>query len=251
MSTTRTQMLKKLVALNKEIPITTQKLKKEGISSFLARKYKDNGWIESLGVGAFKFPKGNLTIEGVLHALQIDLSLNVYPGAKTALEMAGVRQYYREKEKIYLFTNIKTYLPLWARNYKYERELRIIKSSKWDAKEFLFSPNTKDFDFFIASKELAIVQQIELIGEKESFEETAQLFEILDSLDPNLLNKILKRSSNKSKRIFSYFSGFFDHSWWKEINPRSIESGNSVITIEKGGRYLKNYNLIIPRSFNV
>ncbi len=251
MGTTRSQYLKNLMQLNKEIPVITQKLKKMGISSFLARKYKDNGWIESLGVGAFKFPNVDLTIEGILHALQINLSLNIYPGAKTALEIAGVRQYYREKEKIYLYTNSKTYLPLWAKNYKYNKKLRVIRSSKWDDEEFLVNPNTKNFEFFIASKELAIVQQIELVGRGESFEETAQLFELLDSMDPDLLNKVLQKASKRSRRIFKFFSDFYKHPWNKYMNKKILNSGNSVITVEKGGRYLHQYELIIPKSFNV
>lgn len=251
MSVVRAKKLKKLMLLNREIPFTTQKLLKSGFTSSLIQNYKENNWVESIGRGAYIFPQSELSLEGILHALQMDLSLNIYPGAKTALEMAGVRQYFREKEKIYLYTNRETYLPLWAENYKFDRKLQVIKSSKWDDKEFLVNPNTKNFEFFIASKELAILQQIELVGKKESFEETAQLFELLDSLDADLINKILKGSSIKGKRVFSYLSDFYNHPWSKDINPRSIKSGNSVITIEKGGRYLKNYNLIIPRSFNV
>ncbi|HLP47495.1 MAG TPA: hypothetical protein VK469_16220 [Candidatus Kapabacteria bacterium] len=41
MSTTRPTNLKNLLQLNREIPITTEKLKHMGISSFLARNYKD------------------------------------------------------------------------------------------------------------------------------------------------------------------------------------------------------------------
>lgn len=251
MSVVKPQKLKKLLQLNREIPLTTQKLKNMGVNNTLIQRYKESNWIESIGRGAYKFPEAELSFEGMIHSLQTDLSLNVYPGAKTALEMAGIRQYYREKEKIYLFTNSKTNLPLWARNYRYERELRVIRSSKWNDKECLVNPNTKDFEFFIASKELAIIQQIELVGRRESFEETAQLFELLDSMDPDLLNKVLEKASKRSRRIFKFFSDFYKHPWNKHISKKILDSGNSVITIEKGGRYLSQYKLVIPESFNV
>jgi len=41
MGTKREQNLKKLFRFNREIPITTDKLKTMGISPFLARKYKE------------------------------------------------------------------------------------------------------------------------------------------------------------------------------------------------------------------
>ncbi|MEN8155281.1 MAG: type IV toxin-antitoxin system AbiEi family antitoxin domain-containing protein [Acidobacteriota bacterium] len=251
MSVVKPQKLKKLLQLNREIPLTTQKLKNMGVNNTLIQRYKESNWIESIGRGAYKFPEAELSFEGMMHSLQTDLSLHVYPGAKTALEMAGIRQYYREKEKIYLFIDSKTNLPLWAGNYRYERELRVIKSSKWDDKEFLVNPNTKGFEFFIASKELAIVQQIELVGKGESFEETAQLFELLDSMDPDLLKKILKNASKRSRRIFKFFSDFYRHPWNKHISKKVLDSGNSVITIEKGGKYLSQYKLVIPEGFNV
>ena len=251
MSTTRPTYLKGLLQLNREIPVTTEKLKHMGISPFLARKYKESGWLKSIGVGAYKFPGTQLTIEGLLHAIQKDLSLNVYTGAKTALEMAGIRQYYREKEKVYLFSDRKSNLPLWIKNYPWARDILTIKTSKWNKKEYLYNPGTREFDFFVASKELAILQQIELINRGESFAETAQLFEILDSLNPDLLNEILTEASVKAKRIFLYLADFYNHPWKKNIHPEVIDSGSSVITVEKRGKYLKKYHLVIPGGFNV
>jgi len=251
MSTTKTENLKKLMLLNKEIPITTKKLNRMGISSFLARKYKENGWIESLGVGAFKFPQARISLEGTLHALQFDMSINLHAGAKTALEMVGVRQFYREKERIYLFADKKVILPLWVKNCQWDRDIQFIQSSKWNNKKLLFNPNTREFEFFIASRELAIIQQIELINRKESFDETAQLFEMLNSLDPELVNEVLENASIKTKRIFSFLTDFYNHPWKKELSPGIIDSGSSVITIEKGGKFLKDYNLVIPGGFNV
>lgn len=251
MGTTRTENLKKLMRLNKEIPLTTQKLNQLGISSFLARKYKENGWIESIGVGAFKFPDTEITVEGTLHALQIDMSINLHVGAKTALEIAGVRQFYREKEKIYLFGDRKVILPLWVKNYRWDRSIEFINSSKWNSKEYLYNPHTREFEFYIATKELAIVQQIELINRSESLAETAQLYEMLDSLNPELINKVLVKASLKAKRIFSFFADYFNHSWKRELDPGVLDSGHSIITIEKGGKYLKEYNVVIPRDFDV
>lgn len=249
MSTKREQYLKKLLRTNREIPITTGKLKKMGISPLLARNYKESGWIESVGFGAYKFPDSDLSIEGFLHCLQKDLLLNLHAGAKTALEMGGVRQFYREKEKVYFFIEGKSNVPLWVKHYR--PDLKIIRSSKWNQKEFLYNPGTKEFDFSIAKKELAIFEQIELINRGENFGETAQLFELLNSLNPELLNELLKEASLKAKRIFSFLTGYYNHSWAKEIDKKLLASGQSEITIEKGGKYIKDYHLIIPGDFNV
>ena len=251
MSTTKTKNLKNLMLLNKEIPITTKKLNRMGISSFLARKYKENGWVESIGVGAFKFSQAKITLEGTLHALQVEMAIDLHAGAKTALEMAGVRQFDRERERIYLFADKKVILPLWVKNCQWDRDIHFIKSSKWNHKKLLFNPNTREFEFYIASRELAIIQQIELINRKESFDETAQLFEMLNSLDPDLVNEVLENASIKTKRIFSFLADFYNHPWKKELKPTIIDSGCSVITIAKGGKFLKDYNLVIPGGFSV
>jgi hypothetical protein len=51
-----------------------------GISPLLARNYKESGWIESIGFGAYKVPDSDLSIEGFLHCLQKDLLLNLHAG---------------------------------------------------------------------------------------------------------------------------------------------------------------------------
>lgn len=249
MSTKREQNLKKLLRVNREVPISTVKLKKMGISALLARRYKESGWIESIGFGAYKFPGFEISIEGLLHCLQFDLMLNVHVGAKTALEMSGVRHYYREKERVYFFIEGKSNVPLWVKNCSIDS--KIIRSSKWDQKEFLFNPGTKEFDFLIATKELAILEQIELINRGENFEETSLLFEILTSLNPELINELLKEASLKAKRIFAFLADHYNHSWVKEINTKFLDSGRSEISIAKGGKYIKDYHLVIPGNFNV
>jgi hypothetical protein len=168
MSTKREQYLKKLFRISREIPITTDKLKTMGISPSLARKYKESGWIESIGFGVYKLPNSDLSIEGLLHCLQDDLKLNLHAGAKTALEMGGVRHFYREEEKVYFYIDSKSNVPIWVRSF--HKKAKIIRSLRWNQKKFLYNPGTKEFDFFIAKKELAILEQIELInrGKAES-----------------------------------------------------------------------------------
>ncbi len=251
MSTTRAKYLKNLLLFNKEIPITTEKLKQSGISPFLARKYKDSGWLESIGTGAFKFPSAALTIEGLLHALQVDLGLPVFAGAKTALEMAGIRHFYRRHEKVYLYTNRKTNLPAWVKRYPWGKELMVKKTEKWINKDYMVNPGSKEFDWFIASKELAIVQLIELVNQGETFTETAEIFELMDSLNPATLNTLLPTASKKAKRIFLFLIEQYKHPWGKHIKRSLLQEKKSVITIEKAGKYLKNYNMVIPGDFSV
>jgi hypothetical protein len=249
MGTKRKQNLKKLLQFNHEIPITTSKLKKIGVSSSLARKYKKSGWLESIGFGAYKLPDSEISIEGFLNCLQTDLLLNLHAGAKTALEMTGIRHFYREKEKVYFFIESQRNVPLWVK--RYHQDIKIIRTSKWNQKKFLYNPGTKKFDFFIATRELAIFEQIELINRGESFEETAQLFELLNSLSHELLNELLKEASVKTKRIFAFLTDYYNHPWAKGIDKNYIASGQSEITIEKGGKYLKDYRLVVPGAFNV
>jgi hypothetical protein len=251
MSSTRGNYLKKLLNFNREIPLTTSEMKKVGISSFLACKYKNSGWLESIGVGAFKFPNSDLSVEGLLHSLQVDLSLKAHLGAKSSLDMVGVRQFYRRNKKFYLFIETSNKLPKWVMNYKWNGFIKPIRTLRLSESEFLYNPEIKSFDFFISKRELAILEQIDLINKGETFEETAQLFELLPSLNPDLLNILLKSFSVKVKRIFFFLSEYFNHPWINEIDRKYFSVSNTIVSIQKNGKFLKKYNLIIPREFNV
>ncbi len=92
---------------------------------------------------------------------------------------------------------------------------------------------------------------IEQIGKNESFDETAKIFELLQDLNPDLLNKGLKISSERVKRIFLYFVDYFNMPWSNEIKRDIVKNYKSVIVIEKGGKFVKEYNLIIPKNYEL
>ena len=70
----------------KGTPLTTGILKKWGYSPQLLNRYKQSGWIESIGQGAYKLKGQEVQWTGALYTLQTYLKQPLHVGGITALE---------------------------------------------------------------------------------------------------------------------------------------------------------------------
>ena len=95
-------------------------LKQRGISGQLLNRYKQSGWIQSVGSGAVKRVGDHVGYQGALYALQFQRNSSIHVGGKSALELQGRLHYLKLKTTavclfgdIYLFgfqTQIGTFL---------------------------------------------------------------------------------------------------------------------------------------------
>ncbi len=245
MSEVKGQKLKRLYLLYQDVPITSKQLKQLNISSSLVCKYVESGWLEKISKSVYKFPKKQISFEGIIHVLQKVLRVNAHPGAKSSLSYQNIIHYLKENNSFYIYGQR---LPKWT--FKTDFNFINIRTHKWNDNKFLYNPGTKPYEFYVARREIAIIQMIEQIGRYETFNETAKIFELLQDLNPDLVNKGLKIANKKAKRIFLFFTEYFNMPWEKDIK-NIIKNRNSVIVVDKGGKYIKDYNLIIPEDFGV
>ena len=68
----------------------TYLLKTLGISNSLQQSYRNNGWIYSIGNGAFVKYNDTPTLNGSVYTMQNQLALDVHFGAKSALDRKSV-----------------------------------------------------------------------------------------------------------------------------------------------------------------
>lgn len=131
MSTNNEIKLKKLLDLHVQgTMILASWLEANGFSYDLQQRYRKSGWLESVGVGAFKRPNETVTWQGALYSIQQQANLPVYIGGLTALSMLGFSHYIRTgAELVYLFSELKIRLPAWFKQYFWRESINHIRIS--------------------------------------------------------------------------------------------------------------------------
>ncbi len=114
MSTENESKLNKLMRMPRGIVLTSRWLLKRGYSHELQRKYRENGWLKSVGTGAMIKEGEHVEYLGAIHSLQHQLLLSIHPGGKTALSLLGKGHYVTMGvENVYLYGKRGEKLPAW------------------------------------------------------------------------------------------------------------------------------------------
>lgn len=224
-------------------------LEELGISRDLQKHYRNSGWLESMGRGAFKRPGEKVKWQGGLHALQYQAKLSVHVGAITALSIKGFSHYFRlGEETIYLFSPPKNNLPKWFVNFNWENPVNHLRTSFLPTDIGIIEHEEKNFFIKISSPERAILECLYLAPKTLDLTECYHLIEGLVNLKPKLLQKLLQTcNSVKVKRLFLYMAEKANHQWLKFIDLKLINMGNGNRRITKGGVYVSKYQITIPK----
>jgi len=220
-----------------------------GISRDLQKRYRKSGWLESIGTGAFKRPKDLINWHGGLYALQFQANLPIHAGALTALSMQGFAHYLRsDKEKIFLFSPLKTTLPKWFKKYDWQNPVESIRTSFLELDSGLTEFKEKNFSIKISAPERAILECLYLSPEKIDLVECYQIMEGLTNLRPALLQELLETcKSIKVKRLFLYMAEKASHQWLDFIDRTKINLGKGHRSIVKNGVYIADFDISIPQ----
>jgi hypothetical protein len=93
-------------------------LKENGVSRYLAGYYRQSGWLDSFGVGAFIRRGDNVNEFGAVFTLQNYLKLPVHIGGLSALNLQGLSHYLREEFVTQIFNKYKSPIPSWFKKSK-------------------------------------------------------------------------------------------------------------------------------------
>lgn len=250
MSTNNEIKIKKLLDLH--VPgtiILASWLDANGFSHDLQQRYRKSGWLESVGVGAFKRPNETVNWQGALYSVQKQTKLLVYIGGLTALSMLGFSHYIRTGvETVYLFSDLKTRLPAWFKKYPWKETINHIKTSFLPARIGMDEYNEIQFPLTIASPERAIFECLYLTPEKLDIMEVYQIMSGLVNLRPGMLQKLLEGcNSVKVKRLFLYMSNKANHQWVQFLDLSSVDLGRGDRCIVRNGAYDSEFRITIPK----
>ena len=254
MTTYNDTYLKKLFRnIKPDTVILASWLSSIGVSRDLQRYYRESGWLESIGRGAFKRPGDNITWQSGLYALQYQSDLNIHAGALTSLGLQGLGHYFRSsEEKVFLFAPRKTSLPKWFRDYYQNNNIHFQETDFLPEKSGLIEHEEKTFTIRISSPERAILECLYLSPDTIDLVESYHIVEGLANLRPKLMQELLQASKSiKVNRLFLYMSEKAGHSWFQFLDQSLIETGSGCRTFASGGVYVAKHNIVVPEELTL
>jgi len=228
-------------------------LEKNGFSRDLQKYYVKSGWLESYGNGAFKRPNEVVQWIGALNSLQRQTELPVHVGGLTSISLQGLSHYIRlEKEPLYLFSSHYVKLPKWILDQEWSNQIIHVKTKFLPTDLALFNYSQDGLKIQISSPERAILECLYLTPNRFDMVECYQILEGLSNLRPKVLQELLRNcNSIKVKRLFLFMASKANHQWLDLIDQPSIELGSGDRVIVKGGVYISDFRISIPKELTI
>ena len=108
-----------------------------------------------------------------------------------------------------------------------------------------------DWGLVLSAPERAILELLDELPERESFEQADKLMEGLSNLSPQRLQKLLTRCrSIKVKRLFFFFADRHQHAWLKRIDRAAVDLGKGKRMLVKGGKLDRAYQITVPENLD-
>lgn len=222
----------------------------EGYSYELQQQYRKSGWLRSIGKGAMLKSDDSLLLSGALSALQLQASINIHFGGRSALEIQGNTHYLRPYlSEATLFAPGQTKLPPWFVNNKWDTDYQVFKISLFQ-NDFVGLVDYQDalINMKISSSGRAMMECLALCPNEFSLTEAYELMEGLSTLRPKQVQELLEEcKSIKVKRLFLYFAERAGHSWFKYIDQTKINLGSGNRSLADNGILVAKYNLVLPK----
>jgi len=252
MNTKKQSKINQLISQWQRGAVYTQSyLTRQGYYHDLIKIYKRNGWLESIGTGAYKLPNDPVDVFGGVYALQQQLQLAVHIGGRTALELKGYAHYGRvagETFFLYAFSGIR--LPIWFKRYNWGVQI-LYKATNLFSLDMQGSFSRYDHNEFttnISTPERAAIEMLYYIPSYQGFDEAMRIMEGLMTLRPALVQQLLENCrSVKVKRLFLLISEKLELPWFEELKLNRIDIGSGKRVIFKNGILDNKYLITIPR----
>ena len=232
------------------VPAATSYLDALGFKRDLLVRYKNSGWLEPFGRGAYMRSGDKVDWLGALYALQTQLALPVHAGGKTALELKGYAHYLKaKKNRIFLYGPRGLILPAWFTDDRLDVRLVITRTNLFplDFAEGFAEIKEKDFFVRISSPERAAMEMLHLVPKKVGFDEAKLIMGNLVALRPDVVQESLSICrSVKVKRLFLYMADSHEHPWLSNVDVSKIDLGKGKRMIIPNGRYDAKYKITVP-----
>lgn len=240
--------------------VTRTWLRDQGIGSHAIDNLLKSRQLTAVKGGVYKREGSRPEWGDVVHFLQQDMESDLTIGGLTALELQKLSHYLpmASKRTIHLYGTDT--LPDWIKtigdNASFVRyNIGSLLGKGWtedsllELQQFARQVAWKDADegLRISSPERAILEVLDGVPHRITFEHADELMQGLATLSPRALQKLLELCGNiKVRRLFFWFADRHNHPWLKRLVRENIDLGSGNRVIAKGGRLDKKYYITVP-----
>jgi len=265
---------RKLNWLEKHLPegllVDSGWLAKAGYSTSLRSQYVKAGWLEQLVRQVYRRPRGRLDWQQVVVSLQTLLQYPLTVGGRTALELQGYAHYLSHHEReVHLYGPKAP--PGWLKKlsvpvrFVYHNDRALFHHSSIEAPRSLTQASDYPADdnavvqswgqwnwpLTLSSPERAILELLNELPSRESFEQVDKLFQGLSNLSPRRLQKLLGDChSIKVKRLFFFFADRHRHAWLSRLDRGTVDLGKGKRMLVKGGKLDHTHQITVPEDLD-
>ncbi len=225
----------------------------------------------------YRRPRGTISWQQVVISLQTLLGHPLVVGGRTALELQGFAHHLStEMREVHLYGARP---PTWLRSLSAGVRFVCHNDRKLFRKELIansfdalrtdlaqsqqHSTDTThasfsiqhwgqwDWPLVLSSPERAILELLDELPKRESFEQVDKLMGSLPNLSPRRLEKLLADCHNvKVKRLFFFFADRHKHAWLKRLDKEAVDLGTGKRMLVRGGKLDKRYQITVPEDLN-
>ena len=268
MSQQRKRRLKNL--LDKVPPgymVDTPWLRAQGINPKSIHDYVSRGWLERVvrGVYCRPLPEGAQSTPGnawaiALLSLQRIMNYGTYLGGESALDLAGHVHYLDlgDARRVHFYGSA----PSWLKRLPMLRQIVLHRDRLFgddltgvvdvgpDIEGAGPAINVWHWPVKASSPERAILEALDELPNRASFDHLDKIFEGLTILRPKpLMTLLLRCRSVKVRRLFFVFSDRHRHPWSKHLEVSKIDFGSGPRALVEDGKFHPAYRIYVPHAF--
>ena len=246
--------------------VDTPWLRAQGIDPKSIHNYVARGWLTRVIRGVYRrpLPEGaqgadETTWEIPLLSLQWVMKYAVHLGGESALDMAGYAHYLSlgGRSRVQFYGEV----PSWLKRLPVQTEIAVrrrtlfgddpvgIDDDGLEAKSSGASVEVWRWPIMASSPERAILEALDELPHRASFENLDKIFEGLVSLRPKqLMALLIACRSVKVRRLFLVFADRHEHPWRKYLVTSKIDLGSGPRALVEGGKLHPTYRIYVPES---
>jgi hypothetical protein len=234
---------------------TSNYLHAAGYGYDLLAKYKRNGWIISVGRGAWRLNGDEVDWSGAVYAVQQELGLPIHFGGKTVVEEKGHGHFVMMgRKRCYLFGPKGTRLPNWLTSHDWGVDLHYRATSLFTSAlaETLVDLSFGQINCKASTLERAVFEMLYFVPARQGYDEAQRIMGGMLSLRPGLVQLLLENcSSVKVKRLFMVLAEETNMPWLQDVELGKVDFGQGERQLVRDGVWNKKYQITIPANKNL
>ena len=247
--------------------VDTPWLRGQGIDPKSIHGYVARGWLTRVIRGVYRRPlpedargADETSWEIPLLSLQRIMKYAVHLGGESALDMAGYAHYLSlgGRSRVQFYGEA----PSWLKRLPMRTEIVVRRRTLFgddpvgiddagpEAAPLGASVEVWRWPIKASSPERAILEALDELPHRASFENLDKIFEGLVSLRPRQLMALLTACrSVKVRRLFLVFADRHEHGWRKYLDISKIDLGSGPRALVEGGKLHPTYRIYVPEAF--